>query len=1093
MDSITFPQVESIQSILLSILSPDNTLRKNQESLLQSFHKSYPNEFTICLLKTLESSQNHSLKILSSILLRHTFTSNPHNPSQYSWKLLTSETKLQTISSLLQSLKNESSFFIAKKIAETISELGILLFSGDCPSGWPDLLDYIITSFDSNPNQLSSSMYLLCGLCSFFHEDLIMHQESLIKVCIDNLESAEFQLQISTIDFLTKFMCLLDEKEMLGFFQVVPSYLRAVIKVLNASEKDGEDALKNLRDLAETEPRYFVNKLNLAWEFFELVFESGIENMWIKSMGLDFIVALTGELKQEFLGNLPLCDALCQNVFKLMMSIDCEVEDSWASPYEGFEDNDEDFEVDYAKFTKNHIAKIIMNLGVESILPMFLKIIDYAINIDSSDWRIRYSGLMGLSEIIQFVQGDKKIIEIINILQKHAGYDNPKIRYAVFICLSQIKDACYDNFQMELKEIIGLMIANGLRDPVNRVKAEALNTLGKIVEKWDLHFNMKILTVIMPIIINFISLPNCSLVIECALCALDSISKLLKENFSIWSTQTIPYLLNLLSNYTTYEYQQLQGKAIDCISTINSYVEKTVLIKYSHNFIQILIIVQNTQIAEKNHIKKPIICAWQQLAIVLSHDFSHYIKDMLSGFFYEISLETKTYISLASEENFDLQNVLETPNKKGYFEAEDIEENCVVLESLYKIIEALKEIFAPYVEDTARFLLCLLGYKVDVEIKKVALKILVLLVDVANIANQDYAVLGKNIINELWEKVIAETDVEGQVSELDAIQNIIENSQMLVISSEEMSHYCEILIKILQKTQARNQRRNFIEDNNENDEEVINLSVSKIQLYIYTSINKIFTILLKTYKDPFLIITNFLISSIINRFLSPEVNDQDYTFAINLINLIIENLNDNLSLDTLTRLIETLLLYSSSINENTRQSSIYGLGLFATHISPTKFSLWSSQILNTLNQSIIISIQNPTQANTQTRNNAIFSLGKIIKYQQINIEINLIVPIWISLFPIKSNPEEAKSIYDILTDICISHPNLVFGTSYENLTLFLNLIIEILNAEICEEGTLMKIKFILKTLEKNALTALQNAMSLLNDMQKDRIIEVING
>ena len=53
------------------------------------------------------------------------------------------------------------------------------------------------------------------------------------------------------------------------------------------------------------------------------------------------------------------------------------------------------------------------------------------------------------------------------------------------------------------------------------------------------------------------------------------------------------------------------------------------------------------------------------------------------------------------------------------------------------------------------------------------------------------------------------------------------------------------------------------------------------------------------------------------------------------------------------------------------------------------------------------------------KDNAISALGKIIKYQHQTIDLNSIVPNWISQLPLKTDLDESIIQNDLLTDIII--------------------------------------------------------------------------
>lgn len=68
------------------------------------------------------------------------------------------------------------------------------------------------------------------------------------------------------------------------------------------------------------------------------------------------------------------------------------------------------------------------------------------------------------------------------------------------------------------------------------------------------------------------------------------------------------------------------------------------------------------------------------------------------------------------------------------------------------------------------------------------------------------------------------------------------------------------------------------------------------------------------------------------------------------------------------------------------------------------------------------------------RDNAIASIGKVIKYQTAIVQNNAqyagnLVTYWISLLPITHDVEEAAAQYEYLSDFLASQPDFIFGAN----------------------------------------------------------------
>lgn len=1094
MESVTEQQVQGVLAMLSAVLAPDNAVRKQQESLLLALRKDHPNEFVISLLRILHQCPDQSLKVLASVLLRQIFSSL--HPSLQTWKFLTAATQSLVTSSLLQILSQENSWVLAKRIGETISELAVLLLSGDHPTEWPELLAHLVQSFNASPKQVASSLHILSGLCTFFHEELLKNKEALVRVCVHSLDSADLELKISCIEFLSNFLGILEKNEMTAFGEILPSFLRAVVAVLNASEKDGEDALKNLRDLAETEPKYFSGKLDIAWELVNHVCELNIDNLGVKNLALDFIVSLAGRLDEEFKANKALCDALSQKIFKVMVSIDATVEDTWATPPEGFEDvEDQTIEIDYAKQGRKHITRLIEGLGEDFLLPTVLGLIQTALTAGTDDWRVRYAALMAISELGQFIEEDSKISELVAILVQYASHAHPKIRHASFYCIGQLSEDFEERFQSTHHTVIIPVLLIALKDPVARVKSGAADALSKFMENCGSTLAIQYTPSIMPIIVEILSTQACSIVLESILSALTSISEVAKEAFGTWYSQLMPYFLHIIEKYSNDEYKRLRGKTIECMSCICTTVGKDVFAQHSAQVIAVLKQIQD-RLTENDTLKAYILSAWQRLAATLKGDFSQYLGSILPGLLNTIAQEANISISSQPEEMLDLASIMNEQNSKVSISTADLEDKDVALQALLTIIDVLKEAYAPYIEQTSTLIMPFLNYTANPEIREVSATILASLVVSAQAAGQNVDIMAKNFLGALWHGTNTELDSEGQVSKLESIKTIIETVGHPFMTAEEVNVSGENLIKILETSLAhrlRMKEAKAMGDDSESEDELINEINKKEEDSLHTSISEVLGALFKTHKEHSLTIVNFLYSNVLSKFLTPESTTEDHKFAIFVIDDVIEFLGEAMAGDKWNALAEALFLYAVDKDDCVRQAAVYGIGILATFTSQSSFAPWSSRVISILDQSIHIPVQKSKKSHAHAKDNAISSIGKVIKFQSANIDLALVVPAWTSVLPLKHDKVEARSMHDLLADLCLTHSQLVYGAGYEKLQHTVNIFAEILETKLCADETVPKIKTIISSLQSANVEILPGIIGGLNDLQKQKLSKVVSG
>jgi len=62
--------------------------------------------------------------------------------------------------------------------------------------------------------------------------------------------------------------------------------------------------------------------------------------------------------------------ALLDLIFKMMIDIDEDIEESWMRPKEGFKSEEEEEEEDSVHFGKNCVDRIVSSVGEDVILPL---------------------------------------------------------------------------------------------------------------------------------------------------------------------------------------------------------------------------------------------------------------------------------------------------------------------------------------------------------------------------------------------------------------------------------------------------------------------------------------------------------------------------------------------------------------------------------------------------------------------------------------------------------------------------------------------------------------------------------------------------
>jgi hypothetical protein len=142
--------------------------------------------------------------------------------------------------------------------------------------------------------------------------------------------------------------------------------------------------------------------------------------------------------------------------------------------------------------------------------------------------------------------------------------------------------------------------------------------------------------------------------------------------------------------------------------------------------------------------------------------------------------------------------------------------------------------------------------------------------------------------------------------------------------------------------------------------------------------------------------------------------------------------------DQYMMIVQTVCKFANNKSASLRQASAYGIGVIAQH-GGEAFAAHSEMCLAALDQAINFqmsaNVQNKNEKQTQfhhARDNAIASLGKILRYQKALIQTNAVVynalaEKWVSLLPITHDTEEAGIQYEFLSDFIVQETQVLFA------------------------------------------------------------------
>jgi hypothetical protein len=122
---------------------------------------------------------------------------------------------------------------------------------------------------------------------------------------------------------------------------------------------------------------------------------------------LEYVVTLIERKPSLAQKNIELLKDILDQIFKLMIDIDSDIEESWLRPKEGFQ-QEGDEEEDHVSFGKSCVDRLVSSIGEKVMLPLIGQLVMTTIANDS-DWRFKNAGIMAFSQVGEYVDEPEKI------------------------------------------------------------------------------------------------------------------------------------------------------------------------------------------------------------------------------------------------------------------------------------------------------------------------------------------------------------------------------------------------------------------------------------------------------------------------------------------------------------------------------------------------------------------------------------------------------------------------------------------------------------------------------------------------------------
>ena len=818
---------------------------------------------------------------------------------------------------------------------------------------------------------------------------------------------------------------------------------------------------------------------------------------------------------------------LIELIFKYALEMDEDIPSDWLNPK-----SDSLINEDVIPEEKLNTALIILERLMESadnedqLLAMTADIIMMFIK-NESNWKYKYIGFITVSHIVEYINDMKSIAHIFPEIYANLTNANPKIRFGCLECINNFSDQFSPDFQNDnYQNVIGSALQL-FKDPSLRIRMEACFTLESFFQSVNdqvaFQYCETILNEIFAIFLQD----------EVQVCLIDSLVNLTREivralddKFKPYSDKCMEIFCNFLFKiYKMKVKKSLFGPLLIVITTIGPICKET-FEKFLPSLIEISIDLQNSVENCEDPILKSLEESWEPMIPIINEKYPNLIPQIIESSLKLITKTPKISVSTNPEAKFDLGDLLAEGAdekteadevKKVNINTAETNELTDSIELINVFIEGFGKQYVPYIEFTEQTVIPLKNYEISNTVRGSAINVLDTL---ANLIKKHSPVevfhaKVKEYISIIFETLEKEQEYDNVIIMLETLDNIFDCAAVFLGTGEinaMFSKLIEIFNKIeksrIELVQHKEKQQQLLEsekaaalgsnadDEEENDfeDEEENLDDLEYDIdtleKILTGFSNVMGTIFKHHKELCMEVVSKLLLDYLPKYFKDEASTFEKKLGFFILDDMIEFLGQELLFNVWNNIFQILTKYANHSACAIRQAVLYGLGEFAKY-TKTDFDSYYINLMNALLASLEVK-KSDTDGKDEflsAKDNAVSSIGKIIKYQSKSINLKETVSKWLSLLPIEVDKVEAFEQYELLCEIILNNSELIVGENNANLVKIICLLGKIYKTTFTNEKVNENVAIIMGNFKANPAlhVFVEEALRVADDKVKDKI------
>jgi len=1081
------------QDIIRTLMSADNDIRNAAETQYSQIDEPTRLQY---LTYDMQAGEVLELRVMEAVLCRRLLS----NMDDF---LETVPIEIQEMCKVkfIALLHTEPDDQMRKKVCDCVAELAKRCLDEESNNQWPDVLKFLYECCNSSEDRMKEcALHIFIAFPGIFggQQDTYLQviKEMLVSCIVPGIPD-KVRLLAARASCMFIIECVEDTK--FSFFaDIYPGILEMISISVSLAEDDS--LLKSFVEVVELAPKLvrpqLADTLNLMLQILSNV---NIENNW-RHLALEAIVTFSetapAMIRMHAKDYIP---KIIQEM--LVFMVDIEEDEEWS-----VSDELEDTDVDSNAVTgESSLDRFTCGLGGKAVLPHIISTIPPM--LAHADWKYRHGALMAVSAIAEGCakQMEPLLASVVDSIVPFLQDPHPRVRHASCNALGQLATDFSIIFQKKfhakvMPGFLNLLLKDSAHPRVQAHAAAALVNFceecpRKILEPY-LDDLVSALEVVLASKIQELLQGGTKLVLEQILTTVATVADTAEDKFTKYYERFMPSLKYIFQNAVGKDFRLLRGKSIECISLIGLAVGAEKFLPDASEVMQLLLKTQTEM--EELEADDPqisyLISAWARMCKIIGKEFVQYLSLVMPPVLKAAQIKPEVALldmddpqNTGVDEEDGWEFVTLGEQQKFGIKTAGLEDKSTACQMLVHYARELKDGFSEYTEQVVKIMVPLLKFYFHDTVRVTAAESLPYLLDCAKFKGNDY-------LKEMWSYICPEllSSIEREPEEavvpemMESFAKCIEVLSVGSISEESFASLAQIIHDKLEKHMERQEERIMKRKEEDYDEEVEEILQDENDTdgYILSKVSDVMHSLFKTHREATLPFFEQLLSDFA-KLLDQCRPASDRQWALCVFDDLLEYTGPA-SIKYQQYFVKELLGGVADQSSEVRQAAAYGCGVMA-QFGGTEYADVCAEMIPILSQ-VIGHPEARSKCNVSATENCISAVTKVCKYNNSKINVNEIIPNWLTWLPVVEDHVEAPHVYGYLCDLIeFNHP-IVLGPNSSNIPSIMLVIGEALACEVFESHpeVAARVKVIIMMVKNNE--AMWNASVIqLNDQQKEAL------